>query len=488
MKSLISTLIILQSLIIAQNQPDFNQFFTDQTMRIDYFHIGNMTEELISIDKIYGYGIWAGNLNHLVDKLNIGKYYHKIYDAASNNLIYSKGFDTFFGEYSSSDEGMNGVRRAFHESAVIPYPQNKIVFAIERREENNEMKEIFRTEIDPGSIYIIKDKIADKSVEIFKPVFNGNPHLKVDIVILAEGYTFTEKEKFVQDMDRFVEYFFEVEPYKSQKEDFNIYGVFKPSEESGTDLPGADIFVKTVLNTTFWTLGSERYLMTEDNKAMRDLAAHVPYDAIYIQVNHPRYGGGGIYNQYCTYTTDNQFAKYLFVHEFGHSFTGLADEYYTSDVAYNDFFKPTIEPVEPNITALLDPQNIKWKEYLSVGIEIPTPWEKEEFDKFSYEWLKERNKMNSRIAELKRNRAPEAQIKTAEEEYALKDKQQSEKVDKYLQSSKYWNKVGAFEGAGYQANGLYRPMLDCIMFSKGDKPFCKVCEESIKEVIKSYTE
>ena len=135
----------------------------------------------------------------------------------------------------------------------------------------------------------------------------------------------------------------------------------------------------------------------------------------------------------------------------------------------------------------MDPKNIKWKKYLSDGIEIPTPWEKEEFDKFSYEWLKERNRLNSFVSELKRNRAPENEIKAAEEEYAMKDKKQSEKVDKYLMSSKYWNKVGAFEGAGYQPKGIYRPMLDCIMFSKGDKPFCKVCEEAIKEVIGSYT-
>ena len=138
------------------------------------------------------------------------------------------------------------------------------------------------------------------------------------------------------------------------------------------------------------------------------------------------------------------------------------------------------------MTALLDSQNVKWKEYLSEGIEIPTPWEKEEFDKFSYEWLKERNRLNSYIAELKKNRAPEEQIKAAEEEYAMKDKQQSEKVDKYLMSSKYWNQVGAFEGAGYLPKGFYRPMLDCIMFSKGDKPFCKVCEAAIKNVIDHY--
>lgn len=479
--------LILSISILPQSSPKFEEYFLDVTLRIDYYHLGDAKTEMITVDKMFRYGIWAGSLNHLVDNLNNGKYYVKIYDSATKKLIYSKGFDTLFGEYASSDDGVNGIIKSFHESAIIPFPKNKIIFALEKRNDKNLLEEFFRTEVDPASIFIIKDKVSDATVEILKPVNNGDPHNKVDIAILAEGYTKSEREKFEIDLNRFVEFFFEEEPYKSQKNNFNIYGVFKPSEESGTDLPGADIFVNTVLNTTFWTLGSERYLMTEDNLSMRNLAAHVPYDAIYIQVNHPRYGGGGIYNQYCTYTTDNQFAKYLFVHEFGHSFTGLADEYYTSDVAYNDFFKPTVEPVEPNITALMDPKNIKWKKYLSEGIEIPTPWEKEEFDKFSYEWLKERNRLNSFISELKRNRAPENEIKAAEEEYAMKDKKQSEKVDKYLTSSKFWNKVGAFEGGGYQPKGIYRPMIDCIMFSKGDKPFCKVCDEAIKEVIGSYT-
>jgi len=479
---------ILSISILPQSSPRFDDYFNNETLRIDYFHIGDAKTEMITMDKLFRYGIWAGSLTHIVDHLNNGKYYCKIYDAASNKLIYSKGFDTFFGEYASSDNGMNGIMKSFQESAIIPFPKNKIIFAIEKRNTVNNLIEFFRTEVDPKSIFIIKDKVSDSSVEIFKPVQNGDPHKKVDIVILAEGYTKSEREKFIKDLNRFIGYFFEQEPYRSQKNDFNFYGVFKPSEESGTDLPGADIFVNTILNTTFWSLGSERYLMTEDNLTMRNLAANVPYDAIYIQVNHSRYGGGGIYNQYCTYSTDNQFAKYLFTHEFGHSFTGLADEYYTSDTAYNDFFKPTVEPVEPNITALLDPKNIKWKKYLSAGIEIPTPWEKADFDKFSYEWLKERNRLNNHIAELKKNRAPENEIKTAEDEYALKDKQQSEKVDKFLMSSKYRGKVGAFEGAGYLSEGMYRPMLDCIMFSKGDKPFCKVCEEAIREVIGSYTE
>jgi len=144
--------------------------------------------------------------------------------------------------------------------------------------------------------------------------------------------------------------------------------VYKPSEDSGVDEPGANIYRNTVMNCTFNSLGSDRYLLTEDNKAVRDLAAFVPYDALYIMVNHSRYGGGGIYNLYCTFTTGNQYKDFLFIHEFGHSFAGLADEYYTSSTAYNDFYPRGVEPVELNITALTDPQNVKWKNHLTPGI------------------------------------------------------------------------------------------------------------------------
>jgi hypothetical protein len=205
-------------------------------------------------------------------------------------------------------------------------------------------------------------------------------------------------------------------------------------------------------------------------------------------VNHHRYGGGGIYNWNCTFTTDNQFDEYLFIHEFGHSFAGLADEYYTSGTAYDSFYKPDVEPVEPNITALMNKDNVKWMELLSEGIELPTPWEKADYDKMGAEWWEERQMLNAKTSELKRTGAPQEEILEAEQNYAKRDKEESDKVDNYLRSSKYWNKVGAFEGAGYMATGLYRPMIDCIMFSKGDKPFCKVCEKAIADVINHYAE
>lgn len=217
------------------------------------------------------------------------------------------------------------------------------------------------------------------------------------------------------------------------------------------------------------------------------MASHVPYDALMIMVNHSRYGGGGIYNLFSTFTTDNQWHEYLFLHEFGHSFAGLADEYYTSDVAYNEFFHIDVEPVEPNITALIN-NEAKWEKILSKEIEIPTLWEKELFDSLDLKWQAERQALNDKIVELKKNKVSESEIFKAQEDYNLKDKEHSVDVDKFLHNSKYWGRVGAFEGAGYESKGLFRPMIDCLMFSKGNKPFCKACENAIIRMMKSYIE
>jgi hypothetical protein len=287
---------------------------------------------------------------------------------------------------------------------------------------------------------------------------------------------------------RFAAVFFGFEPYKTYKRQFNIYGVLKPSMDSGCDEPRSGIFKNTALNATFNSLGSERYLLTEDNKSLRDIAAHVPYDALFIMVNHKRYGGGGIYNLYCTFTVDNQWYEYLFLHEFGHSFAGLADEYYTSSVAYNEFYPRGVEPVEANITALLDPKNLKWKDWVTPGMEIPTPWEKEEFDRMDEAYQKVRREINDRIAKMKREGAPAAEVQKVEEESERLSREHAKKMDNYLSKSRFKSQVGAFEGAGYSAKGLYRPMLDCIMFTKGKKPFCKVCAGAIVRVIKYYSE
>jgi hypothetical protein len=465
----------------------FDRFFKDATMRIDLVHVGNAADELFTLDEIYAQGSWAGSRVHLLDDLGVGRYLAEVSDPVSGEVLFSKGFDDYFGEYRTTSGALAGVRRAYGETVLIPFPKAKVRFAIAVRERDGKTHETFSADIDPASLAILARPLST-GVTVIAAATAGDPHEKVDVAILAEGYTAAEEGKFRADLERFVKVFFATEPYASHRSSFNVYGVFTPSQESGASEPSWGKLKNTALSASFDALGSERYLLTEANKAVRDLAAHVPYDAIYIMVNSPRYGGGGIYNLYCTFTTDNQWSEYVFLHEFGHAFAGLADEYYTSSVAYNEFYPKGVEPREPNITALLDPAKLKWKELLSPGIAIPTPWEKQGFDTMDTAYQKERTELNERIAAAKRAGAPRAEVEKLQDAGERLSREQAAKVDAYLGASRFAGKVGAFEGAGYAAKGLYRPMVDCIMFSKGVKPFCRVCQRAIERTIAHFTE
>lgn len=480
-------LLVLAGILAAQAEVDFDTYFIDRTMRVDYYHGGDATGEFITVDRIYEQGTWAGSLKNLQDPFNIGRYAVKVYEAERGKLIFSRGFDSYFGEYRTTAPALRGVKRTYHESVLVPFPKNKVVLTFEVRDKENKLQPIFSFEMDPLDISIVRESPAG-GVRVFQILKSGESHTKVDIAFIAEGYTALEEKKFIADLKRVAEIFFSQEPYRSQPGLFNLAGVFKPSAESGCDEPSHGSFKNTAVGASFDSLGSERYVLTEDNRNLRDIAAHVPSDALVILINHKRYGGGGIYNLYCTFTVDNQWTDYLFLHEFGHSFAGLADEYYTSSVAYNEFYPRGIEPLEPNITALLDPTHLKWKELVTPGIEIPTPWEKEEFDRMDLAYQKIRQEVNERIAAMKRAGAPRAEVEKVEQESEELSRRHAAKVDQFLRQSKYWDKVGAFEGAGYAAQGLYRPAIDCLMFTKGAKPFCKVCEQAVRRVIKFYAE
>jgi hypothetical protein len=477
--------IFLPAIILAGQDVPFDKYFVDRTMRIDYFHSGNSREESVTLDRIYEQGAWAGSRRNLIDPFDIGRYAYKVYDAASGTLLFSKGFDSYFAEYKTTSGALEGLKRTYHETALVPFPKAKVKFVIELRNRQNVLQPVFAIEIDPADVLIIRESLL-MDVKVFEVSKSGDPHEKVDVAFIAEGYTAAEEGKFKADLERFRRVFFKIEPYKSRPDRFNFYGVLRPSQESGCDEPSHGIYKNTAVGATFDSLGSERYLLTEDNKSLRDIAAHVPYDALFIMVNHKRYGGGGIYNLYCTFTVDNQWYEYLFLHEFGHSFAGLADEYYTSEVAYNEFYPKGQEPLEANITALLDPAKLKWGNLLSPGIPVPTPWEKEEFDRMDSAYQDVRREINSKIAAMKRSGAAPAEVAKAEEESERLSREHSDKVDEFLMKSKFWGKVGAFEGAGYSARGLYRPAVDCLMFSKGAKPFCRVCEEAVARVIEYY--
>jgi hypothetical protein len=299
----------------------------------------------------------------------------------------------------------------------------------------------------------------------------GDPATKVDLLVLGDGYTAAERPKFEKDARRFMEALFSTSPFSEHRKDFNVWGLCPAAEESGVSRPSSGIYRRSPVGATYDTFGTERYVLTTENRALRDVASFAPYEFIEILVNGQTYGGGGIFNQYATVAIDNLWAGYVGVHEFGHQFAALADEYYTSDVAYLPAEKKT-EPWEPNATALLDPANLKWKDLVAVGTPVPTPWDKEEFDRFERDIQRQRK-------ELRAAGRPEAEI----DELFRKER---EKEDAMLGSQKYTGKVGAFEGANYEAKGYYRPEVDCIMFTRHNK-FCAVCRRAIERVIGMYT-
>ncbi len=465
----------------------FYASFEDATMRIDYYHTGDASREFIALDRIYRQGAWAGSRVHLVDTFDNGRYYAELHDPETGDLLFSKGFDSYFGEYRTTEAASDGRKRTYHESVLVPFPRGPVSFVLKARDDRNRLVPIHEEVIDPSS-YTIVTGPPPGDVEVVDVLVNGDPHGKVDIAILAEGYTKEEREKFLEDLSRFSHIFFSQEPYVRLKEDFNVRGLFVASEESGCDEPRRGKYRHTALGVTFDSLGLERYLLTEDNRALRDVAAHAPYDALYVMVNHDRYGGGGIYNLYCTFTTDNQWHEYLFVHEFGHAFAGLADEYYTSNVAYETFYAKDVEPTEPNITALLDPAHLKWGDLVSPGTEIPTPWEKDGFDALSSSYQAAREEINEELAKLEREHAPRKEREALEKRSDKLSRKNARELRRYLRKSAYRDVVGAFEGAGYASEGLYRPMIDCVMFTRGVKPFCAVCEQALSRVVSHYLE
>ncbi|MEZ4387089.1 MAG: M64 family metallopeptidase [Candidatus Krumholzibacteriia bacterium] len=480
-------LLAAAALARAGTVAEFDARFHDETLRVDYHHGGDADQEEISLDMVYRQGAWAGSRTRLVDDLDLGRYYVHLYDAATGELLYSRGFDSYFGEYQTTGPAAEGVWRTFHESALVPCPRQPCEVALSARGEDLGLHEIFRVRLDPDAVTIRREPL-DADVTVVVGHEGGDPHRCVDVVILGEGYTRDDADRFAADVRHFTGVMLGHEPYRSLADRFNIRGVLKVSQDRGCDEPTRGVFARTPLGCTFNSLGSERYLLTEDNRAVRDLAAHVPYDALYVMVNTDRYGGGGIYNAFNTFTSANQWSDYVFLHEFGHHFAGLADEYYTSQIAYGDFYPRDHEPREPNITRLADPARCKWGDLVTPGTPLPTPWEKAGYDELDTAYQTERADLNTRIGELMRTGGDPDEIARLKQAGEDLSRTHQEEADRYLAASRFAGRVGAYEGAGYCSEGMYRAELDCIMFSKGIKPFCAACSRHLVRVIERYGE
>src|SRR5689334_6750241 len=445
-----------------------------QTMRVDYYHTGDATQELFSLDRVVIEPLpWPGNPAQALDTSNLGKYFFEVRDAKSGQLLYSRGFASVYGEWETTDEAKT-IKRTFQESLRFPAPSAPVKITLKKRDAKNAFQDIWTTTIDPGDQFVDRSKpVAPAPLITIQKT--GEPETKVDFLILGDGYTAAEAKKFEADARRLTETLFATSPFKENRRNFNVWALCPPAAESGISRPSTGIYRDSPIGATYDAFGSERYVLTFDNHALRRAAQFAPYEFIEVLVNGRTYGGGGIFNLYSTVASDNAFSNYVFVHEFGHHFAGLADEYYTSPVSYTPVATDRVEPWEPNVTALLDVSTLKWRNLVSPFANvtpIPTPWNKEAFENYSRE-------IQRRRVQLRKDKRPE-------EEMEALFREELEHEQKMFAAEKYFGQVGAFEGAMYEARGYYRPEIDCIMFSRTDH-FCKVCRAAIERIIRMYS-
>lgn len=408
----------------------FDEFFFDKALRLELYQCGDARELTTTIHSLAEEPIWPESPKNLITPFAYGKYSVKVFDPMTDRLIYSKGFETFFAEYATTQPAQLGTKKTFETTIRIPMPKQPVKLNIDHRLGDNSLVTVFTETIDPKGTRVRRESTGETD-KIFEIQTTGHPHDRVDLVFLSKGYTAAEQDQFLSDAKRMTDYLFSVEPYQSAKDRFNVSGVFRRSEESGTDEPRQGVFRNTVLNSSFNTLEIDRYLLLEEKHRMHQMAARVPYDTIVVLVNTKRYGGGSICLDYCVSSTGHPTSPSVFVHELGHGMSYLADEYdeYIGNVSFNDMYPEGIEPVEPNITRELNRDKIKWKAFLTKDVPLPT--------------LSSKASSDERI-------------------------------------------VGAFEGGDYVAKGIYRAEKKCSMGSSDSRGFCVACNQGIERMIDLY--
>lgn len=441
-----------------------------QTMRLDFYHSGNSETEMFSLDEVVIEALpWTGNMQQPLDTTLRGKYLFEIVDEATGKTSWSRSFSSIYGEWETTAEARK-INRTFHESLRFPRPAAAFQVLIKKRDAANQFADVWRISIDPDDYMHHHEKAlyADQVVAI---VNNGDPAQKVDLLLLGDGYTHAQHEAFIAKAREMADILFATSPFKERKSDFNVWALAPHAAESGVSRPSTNSYRDSPLGARYDSFRSERYVLTFDNKAWRRVASSTPYDFVEILTNTETYGGGGIYGLFSTAAANSEWAAYLFVHEFGHHFAGLADEYYTSSVAY-EAPAQIIEPYEPNVTALLDPDTLKWRHLVGASTPLPTPWPKQEFEEHSLAVQEAR-------AEMRARNVPESEMN----ELFRFTQEYSEKL---FANSEYKGVVGAFEGANYSARGYFRSEQNCLMFTRTDY-FCAVCAAAIEKVIDEYT-
>lgn len=410
---------------------DYNQWFTDGALRLDLLHTGTSVENSYALDEIVAEPAWPGTRRYLIDPFGYGTWRVRVVDVATKTEIFRQGYATLFDEWTGTDEARAGIRRAMSESVRFPMPKGAVTVWLDRRAPGGDFSDVVSFPVDPAS-YMISRAQPFGDLDVVELGGGAPADQAMDVLIVPEGYAMEDRAKLDADLQRFARIFLGYEPWKSNRGRIHVRGIRAFSRESGVTEPRKGIYRDTVLGATFNTFDSARYLTVLHTKRLRQIASLAPYDTLFVMVNSSRYGGGGIYNQWSIFTSDNEYDDYLMLHEYGHHMGALGDEYYTSAVATDEdaMYPPGTEPWEPNLTALLGRtrQSAKWSDLILPDTPVPTPDE-----------------------------------------------------------AKYAGVVGAFEGAGYKAKGLFRPQRDCKMFHKGLVEFCAVCRRSLERMVRYYS-
>ncbi len=420
-------LLILVGLFIAISihSQEFNQYFKDKTLRVDYIFSGDSAHQEICVDELSELPSWAGRRHHLSQLPLEGNGKIVMRDTASRQIIYTTSFSSLFQEWLETDEAKN-TRKGFENSFLLPFPLQPVEVELTLFSSKKEVQAQIKHVVTPDDILIHKKGITHINPHQYL-LKSGESDKCIDVAILAEGYTKKEMSTFYEDAQIACESIFSHEPFKSMKSRFNIVAVASASEDSGVSIPRLNEWKNTAFSSHFSTFYSDRYLTTRRVKDIHDALAGIPYEHIIILANTDEYGGGGIYNSYTLTTAHHPLFRPVVVHEFGHSFGGLADEYYYDDDVMTDTYPLNIEPWEPNITTRVN-FKAKWEDIMAKNTPIPTP-----------------------------------------------------------PAQKAIYPVGLYEGGGYSAKGIYRPSENCRMRTNDYPSFCPVCERAISRIIDFYT-
>ncbi len=403
----------------------FDEFFVNKTLRVNYLHTGNADFEEMKIDHYTAGGSWNGTRSYLVEPQMLGDILVEVIDSVSDKLIYSRSYSCLFTEYRTTEKGQTQVA-SMEECINVPFPKNTVCLRFTSFDRKRNATPLGSTWFNPQTTPCQPMTKHYKTIDLH---IGNTPDKAIDILFIPDGYAKSDARRMKKDMKEFAAYVMGCSPYKEMQDKVNIRAIVGYSKESGITQPQNGIFRQTLLGCAYNALDLDRYLCCDQVWAMHEVADDAPYDAIVIVCNSDKYGGAGFYNFYCTVYNHGEHPDYVIVHEMGHLIGGLADEYYTSEVSVRDFYPAGVEPAEPNVTTLVDFDS-KWKDLLAPGTPVPTP---------------------------------PAQEGTPE-----------------------YDNVGVYEGGGYVAKGVYRPMMYCTMNGRLYNQFCPVCLRALQEVLNYY--